>query len=139
MRRTQLHHEHLFVLSDVHGAGDHQVLAVGALRLAGEFRDPFFALHRVVDGLIVAGAPLPHRRGHAGPPRLRLMTQRICQGSDSHSVLLAGVADVLERCGEPVIDRPPREVLGARVVLVWLRGQTWLRGVVARAIARMRP
>ncbi|MFZ0381860.1 MAG: hypothetical protein ACLP4R_16140 [Solirubrobacteraceae bacterium] len=67
------------------------------------------------------------------------MTQRICQGSDSHSVLLAGVADVLERCGEPVIDRPPREVLGARVVLVWLRGQTWLRGVVARAIARMRP
>lgn len=54
MRRTQLHHEHLFVLSDVHGAGDHQVLAVGALRLAGEFRDPFFAQHRVVDGLIVA-------------------------------------------------------------------------------------
>ena len=46
------------------------------------------------------------------------MTARICQGSDSHSVLLAGVADVLERCGEPVIDRPPREVLGARVVLV---------------------
>ena len=27
------------------------------------------------------------------------MTARICQGSDSHSVLLAGVAEVLERAG----------------------------------------
>jgi hypothetical protein len=46
------------------------------------------------------------------------MTARICRGSDSHSVLLAGVAEFLERfeTGEPVIDRPPREVLGAGVV-----------------------
>ena len=45
------------------------------------------------------------------------MTARICRGSDWHSVLLAGVAEVLERCeGEPVIDRPRREVLGAGVV-----------------------
>ncbi len=44
------------------------------------------------------------------------MTHCMCPGSDSHGVLLAGVADVLERCGEPVIDRPPREVLGAGVV-----------------------
>ena len=45
------------------------------------------------------------------------MTARICRGSDSHSVLLAGVAErprALRR--EPVIDRPPREVLGAGVV-----------------------
>ena len=44
------------------------------------------------------------------------MTACVCQGSDSHSVLLAGVAEVLERGGEPVIDRPPREVLGSSVV-----------------------
>ena len=46
------------------------------------------------------------------------MTARICRGSDSHSVLLAGLAEFLERCetGEPVIDRPPRVVLGAGVV-----------------------
>ena len=30
MRRTLLRHEHVFVLSDVHCAGDDQVLAVGA-------------------------------------------------------------------------------------------------------------
>jgi hypothetical protein len=55
VRRTQLRHEHLFVLSDVHGAADDQVLAVGALALAGEVEiAPFCALHRIIDGLIVA-------------------------------------------------------------------------------------
>ena len=54
-RRTQLGHEHVFVLSDVHRAGDDRLLAVGALTLAGEFEiAPFCALHRIVDGLIVA-------------------------------------------------------------------------------------
>ena len=62
MRLTQLHHKPVFVLSEVHRAGDHQVLAVGALTLAG-----------------------------------------------------------------------------GRVVSVWLRGETWPRGVVARAIARVKP
>jgi len=52
VRRTQLRHEHVFVSSDVHGAGDDRVLAVGALALAGEFE--FCALHRIIDGLIVA-------------------------------------------------------------------------------------
>ena len=55
VRRTQLRHEHVFVLSDVNGVGDDRVLAVGALTLAGEFEiAPFCALHRIVDGLIVA-------------------------------------------------------------------------------------
>lgn len=55
MRRAQLRHTHVFVLSDVHGAGDDQVLAVGALALAGEVEiAPFCALHRITDGLIVA-------------------------------------------------------------------------------------
>ena len=55
MRRTQSRHENPFVLSDVHSAGDHQVLAVGSLTLAGEFEiTRLYALHRVVDGLIVA-------------------------------------------------------------------------------------
>jgi hypothetical protein len=55
VRRTQLRHEHVFVLSDVHGAGDDQVLAIGALTLAGEFEiAPFCALHRIIDGLIIA-------------------------------------------------------------------------------------
>jgi hypothetical protein len=75
--------------------------------------------------------------------RLGPVTARICRGSDSHSVLLGGVAEVFERCetGEPVIDRPPRVVLGAGVVaasflcgyvdshgrVAWLRGRS--RGV----------
>ena len=55
MRRAQLRHTHVFVLSDVHGAGDDQVLAVGALALAGEVEiAAFCALHRITDGLIVA-------------------------------------------------------------------------------------
>ena len=55
VRRTQLRHEHVFALSDVHGACDDQVLAVGALALAGEVEiAPFCALHRIIDGLIVA-------------------------------------------------------------------------------------
>ena len=55
MRHTQLRHEHVFVSSDVHGAGDHQVLAVGALTLAGGFEIArFSALHRIARGLIVA-------------------------------------------------------------------------------------
>ena len=54
-RLTQLRHEHVFVLSDVHGAGDHRVLAVGGLTVAGEFEiAPFCALHRIAGGLIVA-------------------------------------------------------------------------------------
>jgi hypothetical protein len=54
-RGTQLRHEHLIVLSDVHGAGDGKVLAVGALTLAGDFElEPFCALHRIAGGLIVA-------------------------------------------------------------------------------------
>ena len=71
------------------------------------------------------------------------MTARICRGSDSHSVLIAGVAEVHERyeTGQPVIDRSAREVLGAGVVaasflcgyadrhgrVAWLRGRS--RGV----------
>ena len=52
---TQLHHEHVIVLSEVHRAGDGKVLAVGALTLAGNFDiAPFCALHRIADGLIVA-------------------------------------------------------------------------------------
>ena len=54
-RGTQLRHEHLIVLSDVRGAGDGKVLAVGALTLAGNFAlASFCALHRIADGLIVA-------------------------------------------------------------------------------------
>ncbi len=46
------------------------------------------------------------------------MTARICRGTDSHSVLGAGVNEVLGRyeTGEPVMDRPPLEVLGAGIV-----------------------
>ena len=46
------------------------------------------------------------------------MTARICRGSDSLSVLVAGAAEVLERCEteEPVIDRSRRSVPGAGVV-----------------------
>ena len=52
---TQLRHERVFVLSDVHGVGDDQVLAVGALALAGGFEiAPLCALHRILNGLIVA-------------------------------------------------------------------------------------
>jgi ketosteroid isomerase-like protein len=55
VRRTQLRHELVFALSDVHCAGDDQVLAVGALTLAGEFEiAAFCGLHRIVDGRIVA-------------------------------------------------------------------------------------
>jgi hypothetical protein len=63
------------------------------------------------------------------------MTARICRGADSHSVLDAGVNEALERyeTGEPVMDRPPLEVLGAGIVaasgyadrdggVAWLRG-----------------
>ena len=66
------------------------------------------------------------------------MTARICLGSDSLSVLVAGAAEVLERCerGEPVIDRPRRAVPGAGVVAASLCVSTldsdgrvaWLRG-----------
>ena len=69
------------------------------------------------------------------------MTARMCRGSDSHSVLLAGVAEVLERCetGEPVIDRPPREVLGAGVVAAsFLCGYPDRHGRVARLRGRSR-
>ena len=60
------------------------------------------------------------------------MTARICQGSDSHSVLLAGVAEVLERCGERLIDGPRREVLGAGVVAAsFLSGYADRHGRVA--------
>ena len=46
------------------------------------------------------------------------MTARICLESDSLSVLVAGAAEVLERCErqEPVIDRSRRSVPGAGVV-----------------------
>ena len=49
----------------------------------------------------------------------------MCRGRDSRGVLLAGVAEVLERyeTGSSVMDRPPREVLGAGVVAassVWV-------------------
>jgi hypothetical protein len=54
-RGTQLHHEHRIAVSDVHGGGDGEVLAVGALMLAGGFGlEPFWALHRIADELIVA-------------------------------------------------------------------------------------
>ena len=54
-RLTQLRHEHVIVLSDVHGAGDDRVLAVGGLTVAGEFEiAPFCALHRIAGGLIAA-------------------------------------------------------------------------------------
>jgi hypothetical protein len=66
------------------------------------------------------------------------MTARICRGSDSLSVLVAGAAEVLERCEteEPVIDRSRRAVPGAGVVAAsFLCGQAdrhgrvaWLRG-----------
>ena len=68
--------------------------------LAGQFEiAPFCALHRSVDGLIVtAHHYLPDPA--CWSPRLGPMTARICRGSDSHSVLLAGVAEVLEGCEE---------------------------------------
>ena len=66
------------------------------------------------------------------------MTARICRGSDSLSVLVAGAAEVLERCEteEPVIDRSRRAVPGAGVVaasfcVVYVdsdRRVAWLRG-----------
>ena len=116
MRRTQLHHEHLFVLSDVHGAGDHQVLAVGALTLRPGVRDR--AVLRTASNPRRPDrgrAPLPHRRGHAGTPRLGPMTARICEGSDSRSVLLGrgGRPRALRGAGDR---RASAEVLGAGVV-----------------------
>ncbi len=52
---TRLRYEHVIVVSDVHGAGEDKVLAVGALRLVGNLDiAPFCALHRIVDGVIVA-------------------------------------------------------------------------------------
>ena len=66
------------------------------------------------------------------------MTAHMCRESDSHSVLLANVAEVLERCetGEPVIDRPAREGLAAGVAAASVvcgyrhghNGVPWLRG-----------
>ena len=54
-RLAQLRHEHVIVLSDVHGAGDDQVLAVGSLRLVGNVEiAPFCAPHRIAGGLIAA-------------------------------------------------------------------------------------
>jgi SnoaL-like domain len=54
-RLTQLRHEHVIVLSDVHGSRDDNVLEVGSLRLVGNFEiAPFCALHRIAGGLIVA-------------------------------------------------------------------------------------
>jgi SnoaL-like domain len=52
---TQLRDEHVFVLSEVQGLGNDQVLAVGALALAeGPEIAPLCALHRIRDGLIMA-------------------------------------------------------------------------------------
>ncbi len=54
-RLTQLRHEHVIVLSDVHCSRDDQVLAVGSLRLVGNVEiAPFCALHRIAGGLIAA-------------------------------------------------------------------------------------
>ena len=53
-RLRQLRHEHVIVLSDVQGAGDGKVIAVGALTLPGNFdAAPFCGLHRIADGLIL--------------------------------------------------------------------------------------
>ena len=58
------------------------------------------------------------------------MTAHMCRETDSHSVLLANVAEVLERCetAKPVIDRPAREGLGAggaaASLLCGVRGRT---------------
>ena len=52
---TRLRYEHVIVMSNVHSSGDDKVLAVGALRLVGNMEiAPFCALHRIVDGVIVA-------------------------------------------------------------------------------------
>lgn len=52
---TRRRYEHVILVSDVHGSGDDKVLAVGALRLAGNLEiAPFCALHRIVDGVIAA-------------------------------------------------------------------------------------
>jgi hypothetical protein len=54
-RLTQLRHEHVIVLSDVHGSRDDRVLAVGSLRLVGSVEiASFCALHRIAGGLIAA-------------------------------------------------------------------------------------
>jgi hypothetical protein len=54
-RLTQLRHEHVIILSDVHGSQDDQVLAVGSLRLVGNFEiAPFCAVYRIAGGLIAA-------------------------------------------------------------------------------------
>ena len=90
--------------------------------------------------MIVAAHDYLTRRGQPGAPRLGPMTARICQGSDSHSVVLAGVAEVLERCEERTLTErgPSRVVLGVGVVaasfwcgyadrhgrVAWLRGRS---------------
>ncbi len=52
---ARLRYEHVIVVSDVHGIGDDKVLVVGALRLIGNLEiASFCALHRIVDGVIVA-------------------------------------------------------------------------------------
>jgi SnoaL-like domain len=54
-RLTQLRHEHCIALSDVHSTAESKVLAVGSLRLAGNFEvASFCALHRIAGGLIAA-------------------------------------------------------------------------------------
>ena len=54
-RLTQLHHDYVIALSEVHGSRDDKVLAVGELRLAGNIEIArFYALHRIADGVIVA-------------------------------------------------------------------------------------
>ena len=54
-RLKQSRHEHVIVLSHVHGSRDDHVLAVGSLKLAGNVEiAPFCALHRIAGGLIAA-------------------------------------------------------------------------------------
>ncbi len=55
VRLRQLRYEYVIVLSDVHGSGNAKVLAVGSLRLGGNFETASFcALHRIAGGLIAA-------------------------------------------------------------------------------------
>ena len=52
---ARLRYEHVIIVSGVHGTGDDKVLVVGALGLIGNLEiAPFCALHRIVDGVIVA-------------------------------------------------------------------------------------
>ena len=121
VRRTELRHEHVFVLSDVRGAGDDQVLAVGA-RAGARLGVRDYAVLRIASNHRRSdrgGAPLSHRPGHARTPRPGPMSACICRGkrpAQRASSRAWQRSSSATRQGKPMIGRPAREALGPGIV-----------------------